>query len=243
MAAPTEPTRSRSDAIAADLRDAILRGELRAGERLPPERELAASLGVGRSSVREAVAKLAQLGLVEIRHGGGAMVRPVEDANVEVLRHLLGVGEAPDLALLGEFFDVSELLLTAMVRFAVARGSDDEMARAHALVDRMTDEAGGDDDYFAAVEELMQLVAEASRHRVLRLVRNGLREILNQEGRRGRRGRMRPPREALLPVADDLRRAIDARDGDAAVAAAQALLRAGRERFLKRVEAHRARAR
>ena len=80
---------NRSDAIAADLRDAILRGDPAAGERLPAERELAARLGVGRSSVREAVAKLAQLGLVEIRHGGGAIVRPVEDANVEVLRHLL----------------------------------------------------------------------------------------------------------------------------------------------------------
>lgn len=240
---PSRPEPTRSDAIAADLRDAILRGELRAGERLPPERELAASLGVGRSSVREAVAKLAQLGLVEIRHGGGAMVRPVEDANVAVLRHLLVVDGEPDLRLMAEFFDVSELLLTSMVRFALERGSDEEMARAHALVDRMTDEAGGDDDYFAAIEELMQLVAEASRHRVLRLVRNGLREILNQEGRRGRRGRLRPPREALLPVADDLRRAIDLRDADAAIAAVQALLRTGRERFLKRVEARRARAR
>jgi DNA-binding FadR family transcriptional regulator len=192
--------------------------------------------------VREAVAKLAQLGLVEIRPGGGAIVRAVDDANVAVLRHLLVVDGRPDLELLGEFFDVSELLLTALVRFALERGSDAELARAHALVDRMTDEAGGDDDYFAAVEELMQLVAEASRHRVLRLVRNGLREIL-QESRRGRPGRLRPPREALLPVADDLRRAIDARDADLAVVSARRLLRAGRERFLKRVEAHRAQAR
>lgn len=238
------PTAARtSDTIAADLRDAILRGDHAAGDRLPAERELAATLGVGRSSVREAVAKLAQLGLVEIRHGGGATVRPVEDANVEVLRHLLVLDDQPDLRLLAEFMDVSELLLTSLVRFAIERGTDDELERAHALIDRMTDEAGGDDGYFEAIEELMQLVAEASHHLVLRLVRNGLRTILNEEGRRGRRGRLRPLREALLPVADDLHRAIDARDADAAVSAVQRLLHAGRERFLKRVEARRARVR
>jgi len=107
----------------------------------------------------------------------------------------------------------------------------------------MTDPAGGDDAYFAAIEELMQLVAEASRHLVLRLVRNGLRAILNDEGRRGRQGRLRPPREELLPVARDLHRALDDRDAEAAVAAARRLFRAGREQFLKRVEAKRARAR
>jgi len=107
----------------------------------------------------------------------------------------------------------------------------------------MTDEAGGDDDYFAAVEELTQLVAEASHHLVLRLVRNGMRAILSDEGRRGRPGRLRPPRDAVLPVADDLHRAIDARDAEAAKAAVRRLVQAGRERFLKRVEARRARAR
>ncbi len=46
----------RADALAAQLRDAILRGDYPAGSRLPAERDLAQSLGVGRSTVREAVA-------------------------------------------------------------------------------------------------------------------------------------------------------------------------------------------
>jgi len=238
---PAEPT--RSDAIAAELRDAILSGQYAPGDRLPAERELAAQLGVGRSSVREAVARLAQLGLVSIRHGGGATVRPVADANVEVLRHLLVLSGEPDVRLLAEFMDVSELLLTALVRFAVERAGDEELARAHALIDRMTDPAGEDEQYFASMEELLQLIAESSRHLVLRLVRNGLRAILDDARHRTRRGRLRPPREALMPVAADLHDAIDARDAEAAVRAVQRLLRTGREGFLKRVEARRARAR
>lgn len=237
----SEPT--RSDAIAADLRDAILRGDLVPGERLPAERELAVQLGVGRSTVREAVARLEQLGLVAIRHGGGATVRPLEDADLGILRHLLVLGDEPDLRLISEFMDVQELLLTSLLRFAIERASDEELARARVLLDRLTDPAGGDDDYFAATEELVQLVAEASRHLVLRLVRNGLRAILSEESRRGHRGRLRPPRETLVPIVRDLRAALDARDADAAVEAVRRLVRAGREHFLKRVEARRARTR
>ncbi len=236
---PLEKTRSAS--VADDLRDAILRGDFTAGERLPAERELAAKLGVGRSTVREAVAKLAQLGLVSIVHGGGATVRPVEDANLDVLRHLLVLKEEPDLELLSEFMDVHELLLISLLRFAVERATGEELARAHELLDRMTDPAGGDDQFFDATEALVQLMAEASGHLVLRLMRNGLRSIQNDVGRRGRRGRLRPPREAVIPIAKDLRTALDARDVDAAVDAVRRFVRAGREVFLKRVEARRAR--
>jgi len=238
---PAAPT--RADAIAADLRDAILRGDYRPGDRLPPERELAARLGAARSSVREAVGRLASLGLVEIRRGGGAVVRAVEDANVEVLRHLLVLRDDPDPRLLAEFLDVSELLLTATVRFAVVRAGAEELARAHALLDCMTDPAAGDAEYFAAMEALVQLAAERSRHLALRLVRNGLRAIVDDGRRRGRGGPLRPSREDLLPVAEALHRALDARDADAAARAAGRLVHAGRERFLKRVEAKRARPR
>ncbi len=234
------PSPTRSELVAAELRDAILRGDYAPGDRLPPERDLAVRLEVGRSSVREAVAKLAQLGLVEIRHGGGAIVRPIEDANVEVLRHLLRLGPEPDLRLIGEFLDVSEVLLATTLRFAVERGSEDDLARAHALLDRMADPSGGDAEYLESMEALGQLMSEASQHLVLRLVRNGLRDILDDGASRPRRGRLRPAREDLLPVLADLRAALDARDADAASTAALRLIHGARERFLKRVEARRA---
>lgn len=64
-----------------ELRQAIVSGQLSVGERLPPERELAASFGVGRSSVREALSVLQMSGLLEVRHGQGTYVldRSVQD--------------------------------------------------------------------------------------------------------------------------------------------------------------------
>src|SRR5579872_5334810 len=61
-------------AISADLRRRIWSGELRPGDRLPANRELAASLGVSLGSVREAISMLIGDGLVETRTTRGTFV-------------------------------------------------------------------------------------------------------------------------------------------------------------------------
>ena len=63
-----------SDAIADGLEKRILEGSLKPGDRLPPERDFAVELGVSRPSLREALQKLVQKGLLSTRHGGGTLV-------------------------------------------------------------------------------------------------------------------------------------------------------------------------
>src|SRR5258706_2942690 len=55
----------------------MLAGEIRPGERLPPERKLADTLGVSRLTLRAALATLAAQGLVSVRHGSGYVVQDV----------------------------------------------------------------------------------------------------------------------------------------------------------------------
>ena len=59
------------DQIAARLIALITERQLTAGDRLPPERELAAAMGVSRSSLREALRALAMVGVVEIATATG----------------------------------------------------------------------------------------------------------------------------------------------------------------------------
>ncbi len=61
--------------VLAFLREQLLTGRLKAGDRLLPERELAVRLGVSRPVIREVLRALAAIGVIDIRHGHGSVVR------------------------------------------------------------------------------------------------------------------------------------------------------------------------
>src|SRR5438477_9027323 len=80
----------RYEQVAEQIQRLILKGVLKAGDRLPPERELAAKFGVARSSIRDAIRTLEVMGILEPRHGLGTVVREAgADALVVPLRSML----------------------------------------------------------------------------------------------------------------------------------------------------------
>ena len=74
--------------IAEQIEQLILNGELRSGDRLPTERELAEQFQASRTAVREAMKTLAQKGLVNMRPGRGTIVI---DGTSKAMRHSLGL--------------------------------------------------------------------------------------------------------------------------------------------------------
>src|SRR6187402_2518514 len=80
--------------VARRLMDLFTSGSIAPGTRLPPERHLAASLGVGRSAVREALAALEILGIVDVRPGSGTYLRgTASELLPQTLRWGLLIGE------------------------------------------------------------------------------------------------------------------------------------------------------
>jgi len=67
-----------SDQVYEQIRDLLFRGQLKPGERLIPERELAQAMGVSRPTVREAINKLVTMGFLEHRQGQGTFVRSLD---------------------------------------------------------------------------------------------------------------------------------------------------------------------
>lgn len=168
---------NRSESIAVQLRDEILRGHYKPGDRLPAERDLATLLGVNRGSVREALKKLEQLGLVVIRRGDGTTVRHLHEASVEVIRHLLHVDGRLNRPLLRQLLDVHEMLLTGATYLAVERGSLGTRDRARALLRELAT-ASEPAQIHRLVGALIDVITEASGDLVLRLFRNTLRGAL-----------------------------------------------------------------
>ncbi|WP_248305286.1 FCD domain-containing protein [Devosia sp. 1566] len=70
-----EPEAKGYEKVFAFVRDQLLSGQLKTGDRLLPERELATRLGVSRPVIREVLRGLAAIGVIDIRHGSGSVVR------------------------------------------------------------------------------------------------------------------------------------------------------------------------
>ena len=88
------PTGTPVSEVARRMLDLFTGGSIAAGTRLPPERQLAATLGVGRSAVREALAALEILGIVDVRPGSGTYLRgAASELLPQTLRWGLLIGE------------------------------------------------------------------------------------------------------------------------------------------------------
>jgi molybdopterin/thiamine biosynthesis adenylyltransferase/DNA-binding transcriptional regulator YhcF (GntR family) len=72
---------SLADSVAGRLAAYILDGELKAGDKLPPERKLMDQLSVSRATLREALKMLSENRLIEVKPGVGSYVRPLDRSN------------------------------------------------------------------------------------------------------------------------------------------------------------------
>jgi GntR family transcriptional repressor for pyruvate dehydrogenase complex len=161
------------------LRRAILRGELGAGERLPPERELAAQFGVSRLTLRAALATLDATGLVSVRHGSGYVVRDfVRDGGPDLLPGLTDLaaerGDLPPVA--ADLLRVRRHLAHAALERLVEQPPTAAAVRAIQLaIDAMAAavDAGAGDSELARVDHaVLAAVLDATRSPVLRLCVN-----------------------------------------------------------------------
>lgn len=220
---------NRADTIAENLRAQILNGKYAPGERLPSERELAERLAVNRSSVREALKQLEQLGMITIRRGGGARVLPFEKAGLGALRHALGA-LTPDRELVAQWLDVHELVIAGAARIAVERGNEHEFARAKLLLRKLCAPSTTSEQFVATSDELTELITLASRNVVLQMVRNGLTRAARKQS--AARIEAVSTRKLLLPIVAQLESAIDARDPVATEEGVRRLFRSTRALML-----------
>lgn len=156
--------------VAAQITTWIVDTGLGAGDRLPPERELAVQLGVSRATLSQALVALEVVGVVAVRHGDGTVVTGAEPAVAPVMHAIQAHADR-----LPEIIDARDALETKIAGLAAQRRTDDDLAAiAHALRAMQDDvEAGGrgvegDELFHGAVtraahspllEEMMETIA------------------------------------------------------------------------------------
>ncbi|MGY1618952.1 FadR/GntR family transcriptional regulator [Geodermatophilus sp. SYSU D00691] len=134
--APLDDRALRSEAVVRRVGSAIALGLLGDGEQLPTETDLATMLNVSTMTLREALAELRGLGLVETRRGrgGGSFVRARDDVLGALADTRLAELGTTDLRELG---DVHGAVAAAAARLAATRASRTEIARLRDIVERL----------------------------------------------------------------------------------------------------------
>ncbi|HEY0774108.1 MAG TPA: GntR family transcriptional regulator, partial [Nocardioidaceae bacterium] len=113
------------DEVFDQILSEVVEGEIAAGESLPSERRLAEVLGVSRPAVREALSRMAQARLVDVRHGGATTVREFRRAaGLDLLPRLLVRNGDLDVAVARSILEARLAIAPEVASLAGERGTD-----------------------------------------------------------------------------------------------------------------------
>ncbi len=200
--------------VARRLLDLFTGGSFEPGTRLPAERQLAATLGVGRSAVREALAALEILGIVQVRPGSGTYLRGTASTLLpRTLRWGLLIGEKST----AELLELRSGLETQVAELAAARAAEGDLEALRAALDRMREHAGDLAAFARADHDFHDRLAAASRNETIVDLLHVVRSLLQVYADRA----VHDEASALLALEEheSVLEAITARDGGAAAAA------------------------
>jgi GntR family transcriptional regulator, transcriptional repressor for pyruvate dehydrogenase complex len=171
------PVRRRSvpDEVFDQLVDDIVGGDLAPGASLPSERRLAEELGTSRPTVREALQRLSQAGLIEVRQGGVTTVRDYRrSAGLDLLPRLLDRAGEPDLDVVRSILEVRAETAPNVAGRCARRRDDALVDDLEALVERMEAEQDDPAALQLTAHELWHTVVDGTGNLVDRLLFNAL---------------------------------------------------------------------
>ena len=210
---------SAAEAVRKNLVKRIRDGEFGPGDPLPSERELQDRLGVGRLSLREGLAGLSALGIIQVDHGRGGYVRESVDHDA-VANAMVPLFPERDAKALTDLLDARRLVEGELTALAAAKRTEDDLSRLRLILDEPGDaltneEAMADLDY-AFHREISRIADNQFLDVILDALRYHIRAFLSHYARSQNKnpaGVIERHRPVLT--------AIEARDPEAARKAAQ----------------------
>jgi GntR family transcriptional repressor for pyruvate dehydrogenase complex len=182
-----------SEKIAERLLSLIKEKQLKPGDRLPPERELAVSMGVSRPSLREALRALSIMHIIENRQGSGTYITSLQpETLVEHLDFIIALNDRSFL----DLFEARKILEVGLASTAALTIRDEELDGLKECLDRAAKEVDDPEAFLQSDLELHQRILESARNQILALFMKSIND-LNIASRR-RTGESRKVREQTL---------------------------------------------
>jgi GntR family transcriptional repressor for pyruvate dehydrogenase complex len=204
----------RYEQVAEQIRKLIASGAFKPGDKLPSERELVARLGVGRSSIRDAVRTLEVMGILEPRQGHGTVVRDFSaDALVIPLASVL----SRKRELVSELLEVRRMIEPALAARAARKGTAEEIAHLAGVLRQQEQKLRRGEHGIEEDREFHYAIALAAHNTVVMRVLDALMDLLRESRAQSLQVPGRP--EQSFAGHRRILRAIERRDPKAAEAA------------------------
>ncbi|UVI28737.1 FadR/GntR family transcriptional regulator [Paenibacillus spongiae] len=157
-------TRKIYEQIADQMKQHIIEGGWKSGDKLPSTKELSEQFQVGRSTMREALSALKAMGLIEIRHGEGCFVRSVESSEIRMpsFDTLLLSREA-----IFELMEARIALEASNAAIASNRRTEEDLAAFRKLLKSMEERLGDEAFGEASDIEFHRLLAKATHNSIM----------------------------------------------------------------------------
>jgi GntR family transcriptional repressor for pyruvate dehydrogenase complex len=163
-----------SEKIAHSLLNLIKEKQLRPGDRLPPERELAAMMNVSRPSLREALRALQIMNIIDNRQGSGTYITSLEPERL--VEHLDIIFTLNDSTYI-ELFEARKILEAGAAELAAREITDEEIDELENCVERAR-EALDDPEAFLEIDlDLHRRILEATDNKILALFMRSISQL------------------------------------------------------------------
>jgi len=219
-----EGNKSRVDFASDQIIRLILEQNMRPGDRLPNEYDLACKIGVGRSTLREAVKRLVSRHVLETRQGAGTFVAPQTGVPEDPLG-LTFIGNDPKLAL--ELSDVRMLIEPTAAKLAAIHASEEDIEKLELLCEEIQQCVLQSKSYIPSDLELHRQIGACCSNSILR----NLVFVLSDAAAISIRVSKDRHRDVAYPEHLQIVRAIKRRDPDGAFYAMLAHLNTARQSF------------
>lgn len=166
-----------SDEIADQIVDSVVAGRFSFGERLPPERELAKYLNVGRPTLREAITALSAIGLLEVRPGEGTFV---VDQHSDFISKAFSWAVLLDTRTIREVAEARIAIESELARLAARHATDEDIVALRTLVEAVRDAVGNSRTFTSADIEFHFKIAETARNVTLARILRAIQSLLRQ---------------------------------------------------------------
>ncbi len=150
--------------IARKIVSLIRERHLGAGDKLPPERELAELMGVSRPTLRESLKALSLLNILEMRQGDGTYVSSLD---VSLLIEPFGFFFTIDYPSLAQLFEVRKAVEVLAAELAAKRAKEGDIETLEACIRRAVENRNDQDIFLQADIELHEKIAEATGNPIL----------------------------------------------------------------------------